>query len=87
MAQVKYIGKKKVKRDNVAGTGLVWKGKNSVVDVYQNDPTFKALRDPSGFNGKCGVCEYREPCGGSRARAYAVYGDPLGSEPDCIYEP
>lgn len=60
---------------------------DSVVDVYQNHATFQALRDPTRFDGKCAVCEYREPCGGSRARAYAVYGDPLASEPDCLYEP
>jgi AdoMet-dependent heme synthase len=59
----------------------------SVVDVYQNHPTFLALRDPEQFNGKCGICEYRQECGGSRARAYAVTGDPLGSEPDCVYTP
>ncbi len=60
---------------------------DSVVDVYQNHPTFLALRDPDQFKGKCGVCEYRQVCGGSRARAYAVTGDHLGSEPDCVYEP
>ncbi len=60
---------------------------DSVVDVYQNNPTFQALRNPERFNGKCAICDYREPCGGSRARAYAVYGDPLASEPDCFYEP
>ncbi len=59
----------------------------SVVDTYQNNPTFRALRNPDGFHGKCGICEYRQPCGGSRARAYAVYGDPLASEPDCVFEP
>ena len=61
--------------------------RDSVVDVYQNHPTFLALRDPDHFRGKCGVCEYREPCGGSRARAYALTGDPLESDPDCAYEP
>jgi len=61
--------------------------KDSVVDVYQNHPTFRALRDPGQLKGKCGLCEYREPCGGSRARAYAVTGDPLESEPDCVYIP
>ena len=61
--------------------------KDSVVDVYQNHPTFRALRNAEGFHGKCGICEYREPCGGSRARAYALTGDPLGSDPDCAYEP
>jgi radical SAM protein len=57
----------------------------SVVEVYQDHPTFRALRAPDGFKGVCGVCEYRQICGGSRARAYAVTGDFLESEPDCIY--
>ncbi|MHB8968933.1 MAG: TIGR04053 family radical SAM/SPASM domain-containing protein [Pirellulaceae bacterium] len=59
----------------------------SVVDTYQNHATFRALRDPDRFHGKCGICEFRRPCGGSRARAYAVFGDPLASEPDCVFEP
>ncbi len=59
----------------------------SVVEVYQNHPTFLALRDPDHFKGKCGYCEFRAVCGGSRARAYAVTGDPLETEPDCVYEP
>ncbi len=61
--------------------------RDSVVDVYQNHSLFRALRDPAGFGGKCGICEYRDVCGGSRARAYAVYGDPLAEEPDCAYTP
>lgn len=60
---------------------------DNVVDVYQNAPLFRQLRNPDLFEGKCGVCEFRKICGGSRARAYAVTGDPLGSEPDCIYIP
>jgi radical SAM protein len=60
---------------------------DSVVEVYQNHPTFLALRDPDRFGGRCGICEYRRECGGSRARAYAVSGDPLGEEPDCVYIP
>jgi radical SAM protein len=60
---------------------------NSVVDAYQHHPTFLALRDPDRFGGNCGICEYRRTCGGSRARAYAVTGDPLASEPDCVYVP
>jgi radical SAM protein with 4Fe4S-binding SPASM domain len=59
----------------------------SVVETYQRHPTFLALRNADQFKGKCGVCEYRSICGGSRARAYAVTGDPLESEPDCVYEP
>lgn len=60
---------------------------DSLVDVYQNHPTFRALRDPDHFKGICGLCEYRHVCGGSRARAFAVTGDPLGAEPDCVYVP
>ena len=60
---------------------------DSVVDVYQNHPTFRALQDPNQYKGICGACEYRFVCGGSRARAYAVSGDPLGPEPDCVYVP
>jgi radical SAM protein len=59
----------------------------SVIETYQHHPTFLALRDPDRFHGNCGICEYRDVCGGSRARAYAVYGDPLASEPDCVYVP
>jgi radical SAM protein len=60
---------------------------NSVVEVYQNHPTFRALRDVDHFKGKCGFCEYRQACGGSRARAYALTGDYLESDPDCAYVP
>ena len=60
---------------------------DSLVDVYQNHPTFRSLRNPDGFKGRCGVCEYRQVCGGSRARAYALTGDPLGEELDCVYVP
>ena len=61
--------------------------KDSVVETYQSHPTFLALRDPDHFRGKCGVCEYRQVCGGSRARAYALTGDPLESDPSCVYMP
>lgn len=60
---------------------------DSVVDVYQRHALFRLLRDPDKLGGKCGVCEYRHVCGGSRARAFAVTGDPLAQEPDCSYQP
>ena len=56
-------------------------------EIYQNAPIFKSLRDTSKLEGKCGACEYKEICGGSRARAYALTGDPLAPEPCCIYLP
>jgi radical SAM protein len=56
-------------------------------EIYREAPIFKALRDTSQLKGKCGVCEYKEICGGSRARAYALTGDPLAPEPCCIFQP
>jgi len=61
--------------------------KQSLRDIYQNSPLFRSLRDPSNLKGKCGVCEFRNVCGGSRARAYALTGDPLAEEPCCVYAP
>src|SRR5579859_910841 len=56
-------------------------------DIYRNWPLFRSLHDPMQFEGRCGVCEYRALCGGSRARAYAATGNPLASDPLCPYEP
>ncbi|MDR0337728.1 MAG: TIGR04053 family radical SAM/SPASM domain-containing protein [Planctomycetaceae bacterium] len=60
--------------------------KDSVVEVYQNHPVFKSLQNPNTYKGICGGCEYRFVCGGSRARAFALTGDPLESDPDCCYQ-
>ena len=56
-------------------------------DIYRNSPVMKELRDRSLLKGKCGMCEFKEICGGSRARAYAVTGDYLESDPYCAYIP
>jgi radical SAM protein with 4Fe4S-binding SPASM domain len=60
---------------------------NHLVRVYQEAPLFRALRDANLLAGKCGACEYRHICGGSRARAFATTGNPLAEEPDCSYVP
>lgn len=57
------------------------------VEVYRHAPLFLSLRDPDQLKGKCGLCEYRRVCAGSRARAYAATGDPLESDPLCPYQP
>jgi radical SAM protein with 4Fe4S-binding SPASM domain len=59
----------------------------SVVDIYRNSRLFRELRDPALLTGKCSSCRFREVCGGSRARSYAVTGDYLASDPSCVYEP
>ena len=61
--------------------------KDRVADIYRSAPLFQSLHDPMNFAGRCGVCEYRALCGGSRARAYEATGDPLASDPFCLYEP
>ncbi len=55
--------------------------------IYRDNPLLRALRDPSGFTGRCGVCEFNEVCGGSRSHAYAVTGDVLASDPTCAHVP
>jgi radical SAM protein len=55
--------------------------------VYRNDETFLRLRDIDALGGKCGRCEFRDICGGSRARAYTTTGAMMGSDPLCAYEP
>lgn len=61
--------------------------RDSLVDVYRNSPLFTTLRNRDLLKGKCGVCEYRTICGGSRARAFAVTGDYMESDPYCSYIP
>ena len=58
-----------------------------VTEIYRSSPVMRSLRSPDGFAGKCGRCEFREVCGGSRSHAYAVTGDALASDPTCAYEP
>jgi len=59
----------------------------SLKEIYMESPVFQDLKDPEKLKGKCGRCEFRYICGGSRARAYAVYGDYLAQEPRCLYKP
>ena len=58
-----------------------------LLDSYRESDLFTDLRDPDALRGKCGACEYRGVCGGSRSRAYATTGDPLASDPLCAYVP
>jgi len=58
----------------------------SLVDLYRESPLLRDIRAAS-FRGRCGACEYADLCGGSRARAYAASGDPLGEDPACAYVP
>lgn len=55
--------------------------------IYRGSDLFVALRDPNNLQGKCGRCEFRHICGGSRARAWTVDGSIFADDPLCAYEP
>jgi radical SAM protein len=59
----------------------------NLADIYRYSPVMIELRNKELLKGKCGACEYKRLCGGSRARAYAITGDYLESDPYCSYVP
>ena len=59
---------------------------DDVVELYRAHPLLRAIR-ATEFGGRCGVCEFADPCGGSRARAFATFGDALGEDPACAFQP
>lgn len=59
----------------------------NIVDIYRYSKVFTEIRDSDNFKGKCGYCEYRLVCGGSRARAYGNSNNYLASDPLCSYQP
>lgn len=60
---------------------------HSPVELYRTATLFQALRDPGRLGGRCGRCEFRAACGGSRSSAYVFAGDPLAEDPTCTWEP
>ncbi|MHC1566134.1 MAG: radical SAM protein [Candidatus Syntropharchaeales archaeon] len=39
------------------------------------------------LKGGCGICEYKDVCGGCRQKAYFYRGDLFEEDPTCIYDP
>lgn len=60
--------------------------KKNLVEIYREHPLLIKMRNGE-FEGRCGMCKYRDICGGSRARAYAYFKNPLGEDPACVYTP
>lgn len=56
-------------------------------EIWEGSPLFAELRDSSLLGGKCGLCEFKNICGGCRARAYGMTHEYLDEEPFCTYEP
>ena len=61
--------------------------KDDPLRVYRESDLFKKLRNVDGFHGRCGVCEFRAVCGGSRARAFVAANDPIAEDPLCPHVP
>jgi len=57
----------------------------SIVDIYRNNETLIKLRDHRNLKGRCGICEYGDICGCSRARAYSYFNDIFQEDPRCLY--
>ncbi|MBR3925327.1 MAG: radical SAM protein [Akkermansia sp.] len=60
---------------------------DDLATLYRTHPIFVQLRDDDALGGKCGLCEFRRVCGGSRARAFGTCGDMMAAEPLCSYIP
>jgi len=77
---------------NVCPSGFLPMPRGSVregqlVETYRSDDVFRRLRDPDALTGRCGECELRAICGGSRSRAFAATGDAFAEDPLCAYQP
>jgi radical SAM protein len=59
----------------------------SFPEIYRGSELLQELRNPDAFGGRCGQCEFRTVCGGSRSHAFATTGDPLAEDPSCLYQP
>ncbi len=56
---------------------------DNLVKVYKNNADLIKIRARE-FSGTCGICDFKDICGGSRARAYASCGNLHGSDPACV---
>jgi radical SAM protein len=59
----------------------------NLASIYRTHPLLIGIRDPENLKGRCGVCEHKALCGGSRSRAYAEFHDLYQEDPACSYRP
>jgi radical SAM protein with 4Fe4S-binding SPASM domain len=60
---------------------------SKIWDELQESDFFAKVRNKTNLKGKCGLCEYKNICGGCRTAAEFYTGDILGSDPRCAYVP
>lgn len=54
--------------------------------IWAENPILQELRSMQ-YGGKCGICDYKERCGGCRARANYYNGSILAEDSWCLYKP
>lgn len=59
----------------------------SFADIWRDNPVLQQLREAE-YKGKCGICDFKDRCGGCRARAYYYSGGDMMAEDNwCSYQP
>ncbi len=58
-----------------------------LADIYRNSTVLKDLRDVAKLRGKCGICGFKQVCGGSRGRAFTMSHELFAEDPSCLYQP
>jgi heme b synthase len=86
-AFISHVGKVQMCGFAEEKAGALREADYSFKSIWEKSEFFNKLRDFKNYEGRCGYCEYRQNCGGCRARAYGTSGDYLAEEPYCVYEP
>jgi len=58
----------------------------SFSEIWQKSDILVNLRNSDLLDGKCGTCNYKNNCGGCRARAYEITGDINSTDPICWFK-
>jgi len=59
----------------------------TLAQIWDDNRDLARMRDTGVLQGKCGVCGYKQVCGGCRARAFGTTGNYMAEEPFCAYIP
>ena len=61
--------------------------RSGLADLWTSSELFTGIRRRASLGGRCGECEMNSHCGGCRARAYGMVGDPMAEDPLCTHTP
>ena len=86
-AFISHVGKVQICGFLEESAGDLREANLDFASIWKHSAYLQTIRAVDAYKGKCGWCEYRYVCGGCRARAYALTGDYMESEPFCVYVP